>query len=82
MRCSPGSMIGQQARPTPYGCLRTAAPAAYRDWRDAFARLPLAITIATSSNRMRAESKYGVFGRADGGHAQIRPSDRQPSFEL
>ena len=29
---------------------------------------------STSSNRMRAKSKYCVFGRADGEYARIRPS--------
>ena len=35
-----------------------------------------------SSNRMRVESKFGVFGRSDGGHARITTSDRRPSFVL
>ena len=37
---------------------------------------------STSSNRMRAKSKFSVFGRCDGGHVQITPSDRRPSFVL
>ena len=36
---------------------------------------------STSSNRMRAKSKYCVFGRADGEYARIRPSDGRRSFE-
>ena len=32
-----------------------------------------------SSNRMRVEPKFGVFGQSDGGHARITPSDRRPA---
>ena len=35
-----------------------------------------------SSNRMRVESKFGVLGRSDGGHAGFTPSDRRPPFVL
>ena len=51
----------------PYGWLRRIEPTAYRRWRDAFARMPRAITVETAHGPVRivhAESPHESWDRA------------------